>query len=151
MQHYVMGREGYYEDIPADVTVGRFRSGPSVVKTFSSGDVGVALFGISPAMVLVDKGTDAGILAAKHSKLFSKLRCDSTNLRKSVPITYATSAKPTETVKYCELPLPSRHLRRLLEVGGGSHSRYFDHERGTVHVTLLNPYFATIAVDERLH
>lgn len=70
MQHYVMEQEGYYEDVPADVTIERFSSGPSVVKAFASGDVDVALFGITPAMVLVNKGTDAGILAANSRNGF---------------------------------------------------------------------------------
>ncbi|WP_283401582.1 ABC transporter substrate-binding protein [Halorubrum sp. DM2] len=70
MQHYVMEREGYYEDIPAEVAIERFNSGPSVVKAFASGEVDVALFGITPAMVLADKGTDAGILAANSRNGF---------------------------------------------------------------------------------
>ncbi|PSP20116.1 nitrate ABC transporter substrate-binding protein [Halobacteriales archaeon QH_10_67_13] len=70
MHHYVMEREGYYEGVPADVTIERFNSGPSVVKAFASGDVDVAFFGITPAMVLVDKGTDAGILAANSRNGF---------------------------------------------------------------------------------
>lgn len=70
MQHYVMEQEGYYEDIPADVTIERFSSGPSVVTAFASGDVDAALFGITPAMVLIDKGTDAGILAANSRNGF---------------------------------------------------------------------------------
>jgi NitT/TauT family transport system substrate-binding protein len=70
MQHYVMEREGYYEDVPTDVAIERFSSGPSVVKAFASGDVDVALFGVTPAMVLVDKGTDAGILAANSRNGF---------------------------------------------------------------------------------
>jgi NitT/TauT family transport system substrate-binding protein len=70
MQHYVMEQEGYYEDVPADVSIERFTSGPSVVKAFASGDVDVALFGITPAMVLVDKGTNAGILAANSRNGF---------------------------------------------------------------------------------
>jgi NitT/TauT family transport system substrate-binding protein len=70
MQHYVMEQEGYYEDVPSDVSVERFSSGPSVVKALASGDVDVALFGITPAMVIVDKGTDAGILAANSRNGF---------------------------------------------------------------------------------
>ncbi|MDB2275996.1 ABC transporter substrate-binding protein [Halorubrum ezzemoulense] len=70
IQHYVMEQEGYYEDVPTDVTIERFSSGPSVVKAFASGDVDVALFGITPAMVLVDKGTNAGILAANSRNGF---------------------------------------------------------------------------------
>lgn len=70
MQHYVMDQEDYYGAIPADVTIERFSSGPSVVKAFASGDVDVALFGITPAMVLVDKGAEAGILGANSKNGF---------------------------------------------------------------------------------
>ncbi|ELY96312.1 ABC transporter substrate-binding protein [Natrialba taiwanensis] len=70
MQHYVMEQEEYYENVPVDVTIERFSSGPNVVKAFASGDVDAALFGITPAMVLVDKGTDAGILAANSKNGF---------------------------------------------------------------------------------
>jgi len=70
MQHYVMEREGYYDDVPAEVTVERFSSGPSVVTAFASGDVDVALFGITPAMVLADRGTQAGVLAANSRNGF---------------------------------------------------------------------------------
>ncbi|MFC7192302.1 ABC transporter substrate-binding protein [Halocatena marina] len=70
MQHYVMEQKGFYENVPADVSIERFSSGPSVVKAFASGDVDVALFGITPAMVLVDKGTNAGILAANSRNGF---------------------------------------------------------------------------------
>ena len=70
IQQYVMEREGYYEEVPVDVTIERFSSGPSVVKAFASGDVDVALFGITPAMVLVDKGVRAGVLAANSRNGF---------------------------------------------------------------------------------
>ena len=70
MQHYVMKQGGYYENVPIDITIERFSSGPSVVKAFASGDIDVALFGITPAMVLVDKGTDAGVLAANSRNGF---------------------------------------------------------------------------------
>jgi NitT/TauT family transport system substrate-binding protein len=70
MQHYVMEQEGFYENVPADVSIERFSSGPSVVKAFASGDVDVALFGITPSMVLVDKGTEAGVLAANSRNGF---------------------------------------------------------------------------------
>jgi NitT/TauT family transport system substrate-binding protein len=65
-----MEREGYYEAVPAEVNIERFSSGPSVVKAFASGDVDVALVGITPSMVLVDKGTNAGILAANSRNGF---------------------------------------------------------------------------------
>ena len=78
MQHYVMDQEGYYEAVPATVPIERFTSGPSVVKAFASGDVDVALFGISPAMVLVDRGTVAeehGILADRMDEGHTSKTC----------------------------------------------------------------------------
>ncbi len=72
MQHYVMTQKNYYECVAADVTVERFSSGSSVVKAFASGDIDVALFGITPAMNFVDKATDASILAA-NSRSGSKI------------------------------------------------------------------------------
>ncbi|WP_277543328.1 ABC transporter substrate-binding protein [Haloarcula laminariae] len=76
MQHYVMEREGYYDDVPAEVTVERFSSGPSVVTAFASGDVDAALFGITPAMVLADRGTQAGVLAANSRNGFKIMGTD---------------------------------------------------------------------------
>src|SRR6056297_2878060 len=70
MQHYVMDQQGYYDELPVEVSVERFSSGPNVVKAFASGDIDVAMFGITPAMVLADKGTEAGILAANSKNGF---------------------------------------------------------------------------------
>ncbi|WP_367175430.1 ABC transporter substrate-binding protein [Haloarcula rubripromontorii] len=70
MQHYVLEREGYYDVLPAEVTVERFSSGPSVVTAFASGDIDVAFFGITPAMVLADRGTQAGVIAANSRNGF---------------------------------------------------------------------------------
>lgn len=76
MQHYVMDQQGYYDDVPASVTIERFSSGPSVVKAFASGDIDFAFFGITPAMVLADRGTDAGILAANSRNGFKIMATD---------------------------------------------------------------------------
>lgn len=70
MQHYVMAEQGFYDDIDTDVSVERFGAGPEVVTAFASGDVDVALFGITPAMVLVDRGVEAGVLAANSRNGF---------------------------------------------------------------------------------
>ncbi|WP_135853974.1 ABC transporter substrate-binding protein [Halorussus salinus] len=70
VQHYVMQAEGFYDDVPAEVTAKRFSSGPGVVKAFASDEVDVALFGITPAMVLADKGKQAGVLAANSREGF---------------------------------------------------------------------------------
>lgn len=76
MQHYVMDQQGYYDELPVDVNVERFSSGPNVVTAFASGDIDVALFGITPAMVLADKGTEASILAANSRNGFKIMATD---------------------------------------------------------------------------
>ena len=70
MQHYIMQEEGYYESLSSEVTVERFSNGPSVVKAFASDEVDIALFGVTPAMVLVDKGKAASVLAANSRNGF---------------------------------------------------------------------------------
>jgi len=73
MQHYVMEQEEFYDDVPATVKTKRFSTGPSVVKAFASGEVDVALFGITPSMVLIDKGKQASVLAANSREGFKVL------------------------------------------------------------------------------
>lgn len=70
MQHYIMREEGYYEALPSAVTVERFSDGPSVVKAFASDAVDIAMFGITPAMVLVSKGKNANVLVANSRNGF---------------------------------------------------------------------------------
>ncbi|MFC6963702.1 hypothetical protein [Halocatena marina] len=38
-----MQQEGYYDDLPGDVTVERFSSGPSVVTALAKGDIDTAI------------------------------------------------------------------------------------------------------------
>jgi len=70
MQHYVMDEQGLYKEMSPTVSIERFSDGPSVVTAVASGDVDAALFGISPSMVLVDRGTDASVLAANSRNGF---------------------------------------------------------------------------------
>lgn len=70
MQHFIMQKEGYYDSLPAEVTVQRFPSGPTVVKALAGGAVDSALFGITPSMVLIAKGTNASVLAANSRNGF---------------------------------------------------------------------------------
>ena len=70
MQHFVMQEEGYYDELSVDVTVERFSNGPSLVKAFASGDIDVAIGGVTPAMVLVDRGANATVLTANGRNAF---------------------------------------------------------------------------------
>ncbi|EMA37983.1 ABC transporter substrate-binding protein [Halococcus hamelinensis] len=70
MQHYIMQEEGYYDSLATEVTAKRFSDGPSVVKAFASDEVDIALFGVTPAMVLTDKSKQADVLAANSRNGF---------------------------------------------------------------------------------
>jgi NitT/TauT family transport system substrate-binding protein len=64
MQHFVMSEEGYYDELEAEVEAKQFTDGPSIVKAYASGQLDVALFGIVPAMIVIDKGIAAQVVAA---------------------------------------------------------------------------------------
>ncbi|MDZ7747395.1 MAG: ABC transporter substrate-binding protein [Halobacteriales archaeon] len=64
MQHFVMQEEGYYDEIPAPVETTQFPSGPRIVQAYASGKIDVALFGIVPAMIVIDRGIGAKVVAA---------------------------------------------------------------------------------------
>lgn len=70
MQHFIMEDAGYYREIPADIDIERFNSGPAVVQAFAGDEVDAAIFGITPSMVLADQGKDAAVLAANSRNGF---------------------------------------------------------------------------------
>ncbi|WP_435064954.1 ABC transporter substrate-binding protein [Halobaculum sp. EA56] len=64
MQYFVMQEEGYFDEINREVEGQQFPSGPDIVKAFASGDIDVAMFGIVPAMIVIDRGIAAKVVAA---------------------------------------------------------------------------------------
>ncbi|SHH25889.1 ABC transporter substrate-binding protein [Halobaculum gomorrense] len=64
MQYFVMQEEGYFDEIDREVEGKQFPSGPAIVKAFASGDIDVAMFGIVPAMIVIDRGIPAEVVAA---------------------------------------------------------------------------------------
>ncbi|MFB6170558.1 MAG: ABC transporter substrate-binding protein [Haloarculaceae archaeon] len=64
MQHFVMAGEGYLDDLPVEVQADQFSDGPSIVQAYAKGTYDVALFGIVPAMIVVDKTGFAKVTAA---------------------------------------------------------------------------------------
>lgn len=64
MQHFVMKEEGYYDALDADVEATEFSDGPSIVQAYATGDYDIALFGVVPAMVVIDKTGFAKVTAA---------------------------------------------------------------------------------------
>ncbi|MFB6171879.1 MAG: ABC transporter substrate-binding protein [Haloarculaceae archaeon] len=64
MQYFVMDREGYADEVGVPVNATEFSDGPSIVQAFGSGKFDVAMFGMVPSMVVVDKGLPAKVVAA---------------------------------------------------------------------------------------
>jgi NitT/TauT family transport system substrate-binding protein len=64
MQYFVMQEEGYLDELDVDVEGKQFSDGPSIVKAYASGEIDVAMFGIVPAMIVIDRGIDAKVVAA---------------------------------------------------------------------------------------
>ncbi|NHN47740.1 ABC transporter substrate-binding protein [Halostella sp. JP-L12] len=64
MQHFVMQEEGYFDEIDAAVDAKEFTDGPSIVQAYASGEIDIGLFGVVPAMIVIDKGIAAKVVAA---------------------------------------------------------------------------------------
>ncbi|WP_256289840.1 ABC transporter substrate-binding protein [Halobellus inordinatus] len=64
MQYFVMREEGYTDELSATVSGEVFSDGPSIVQASATGDFDVMMFGVVPAMIVMDKGIPAKITAA---------------------------------------------------------------------------------------
>jgi len=64
LQWYVMEGEGYFSEIDAEVSGQEFGNGPAIVQALGGGDIDVAMFGIVPATIAIDRGVPARVTAA---------------------------------------------------------------------------------------
>ncbi|SFL48597.1 NitT/TauT family transport system substrate-binding protein [Halogranum rubrum] len=64
MQYFVMQEEGYFDELSVDVSGKLFSDGPSIVQASAKGNFDVMMFGIVPAMIVMDKGIPSKITAA---------------------------------------------------------------------------------------
>jgi NitT/TauT family transport system substrate-binding protein len=64
LQYYVMDQQGYFEDVDAEVTGREFTDGPAIIKAYGGGEIDVAMFGIVPSMIVIDRGLPAKVTAA---------------------------------------------------------------------------------------
>jgi NitT/TauT family transport system substrate-binding protein len=64
MQYFVMEEEGYFDELSADVSGTVFSDGPSIVQASAKGEFEAMMFGIVPAMIVMDKGIPSKIAAA---------------------------------------------------------------------------------------
>ncbi len=63
LQYFVMEAEGYFADVDAEIDGREFTDGPAIVQAYGGGEVDVAMFGIVPAMIVVDRGIPAKVAA----------------------------------------------------------------------------------------
>ncbi len=64
IQSHIMLEEGYFDELPVEVETDIFSDGPSIVQASATGDYDVMMFGIIPAMIVVDRGIPAKIVNA---------------------------------------------------------------------------------------
>ncbi|MFB6173947.1 MAG: ABC transporter substrate-binding protein [Halobacteriales archaeon] len=76
MQYFVMSEEGYLDELPVDVTADQFSDGPSIVQASAKGTFDVMMFGVVPAMIVMDKGIPSKITAANIKNAMKILASD---------------------------------------------------------------------------
>jgi NitT/TauT family transport system substrate-binding protein len=76
MQYFVMQEEGYFDELSVDVSGKLFSDGPSIVQASAKGNFDVMMFGIVPAMIVMDKGIPSRITAANIKNAMEILATD---------------------------------------------------------------------------
>ncbi len=64
LQYFVMESQGYLDEIDAEIDAREFTDGPRIVQAYGSGDIDIAMFGIVPSMIVIDRGIPAKVTAA---------------------------------------------------------------------------------------
>jgi NitT/TauT family transport system substrate-binding protein len=64
LQYFVMESEGYFEHVDATIDGNEFTDGPAIIQAYGSGELDVAMFGIVPSMIVIDRGIPAKVTAA---------------------------------------------------------------------------------------
>ncbi|SFR93447.1 NitT/TauT family transport system substrate-binding protein [Halomicrobium zhouii] len=63
LQYYVMEAEGYLDDVDATIESREFTDGPAIVQAFGGDELDVAMFGVVPSMIVIDRGIPAKVTA----------------------------------------------------------------------------------------
>jgi NitT/TauT family transport system substrate-binding protein len=64
LQWFVMEEQGYLDDVDATIDGREFTDGPAIVQAYGSGELDIAMFGIVPSMIVIDRGLPAKVTAA---------------------------------------------------------------------------------------
>lgn len=63
LQYFVMESEGYLEEIDAEIDSREFTDGPAIIQAYGGGEIDIAMFGIVPSMIVIDRGIPAKVTA----------------------------------------------------------------------------------------
>jgi NitT/TauT family transport system substrate-binding protein len=63
LQYYVMEEEGYFDGVDASIDGREFTDGPAIIQAYGGGEIDIAMFGIVPAMIVIDRGLPAQVTA----------------------------------------------------------------------------------------
>jgi NitT/TauT family transport system substrate-binding protein len=63
LQYFVMEQRGYLDEIDREINGKEFTDGPSIVKAYGGGDIDIAMFGVVPAMIVIDRELPAKVTA----------------------------------------------------------------------------------------
>ena len=63
LQYYVMDGKGYFDEIDAEIDGQEFTDGPAIIQAYGGGDIDIGMFGIVPAMIVMDRGLPAKVTA----------------------------------------------------------------------------------------
>lgn len=64
LQYYVMEAEGYFGEIDATIDGREFTDGPAIIQAYGGGGIDIAMFGIVPSMIVIDRGLPAKVTAS---------------------------------------------------------------------------------------
>lgn len=64
LQYFVMEQEGYFEELDAEIDGREFTDGPAIIQAFGGGELDIAMFGIVPSMIVIDRGIPVQVTAA---------------------------------------------------------------------------------------
>ncbi|MUV87562.1 ABC transporter substrate-binding protein [Natronomonas sp. CBA1123] len=64
LQYFVMDEQGYFDEISAEINGQEFTDGPAIIQAYGGGEIDIAMFGIVPSMIVIDRGIPAKVTAA---------------------------------------------------------------------------------------
>ncbi|QFU81604.1 ABC transporter substrate-binding protein [Natronorubrum aibiense] len=63
LQYFVMESEGYLSDLDAEIDSREFTDGPAIIQAYGGGEIDIAMFGVVPSMIVIDRGLPAKVTA----------------------------------------------------------------------------------------